>query len=307
MGGNKLLRQRNTFILVSIVIPVALLILFVVSPVANLLGMSVTNWDGLSPDRNFIGLSNFTKMFSDKDLLVSLRNNGIYFFCHLVFIPIELAIAVMLSTKMRAASFYKSMVFLPYIINGAAISYAFSFFYSPVNGGFDAILKLLGLSGLIQNWLSNTSIVNYVLASISLWRYSGYHIVLFTAALTSIPSDIIEAATIDGANARQKFMYIQVPGISLVIDFILFDNVRGALQAFDIPFIITSGGPGHATSTFSLYTINTAFSYNNFGLASAMAVVIMLMIVVVYSIQSLVVNGVRNRGRLMRRNPEKEV
>lgn len=295
--ASTLTRKRNTFIFVSLVVPVVLLLLFVVYPALKLVGMSATNWDGLSVEKTFVGFGNYIKMLGDKDLWKSLSNNAIYFVVHLAFIPVELAVAVMLSSKMRGAKFFKSMTFLPYVINGVAISYAFSYFFSPVNGAFNAVLSTMGLDGLIQNWLSDGGIVNYVLTSVSLWRFSGYHVILFIAALTSVPGDILEAATIDGANAWQKFRFIQVPSIQLVIDFILFDNVRGALQAFDIPFVMTNGGPGYASSTFTLYTINTAFTYNNFGLASAMAVAIMVLIVVIYLIQNVVVTQLRRRGK----------
>lgn len=296
-GMNTLTRKRNIFIFVSMVVPVILLLMFVVYPALKLAGMSVTNWDGLSAEKSFIGLGNYMKMLGDKDLWQSLGNNAVYFFVHLVFIPVELAVAVMLSGKMRGAKLFKSMTFLPYVINGVAISYAFAYFFSPVNGGFNAVLNLFGLDNLIQNWLSDSSIVNFVLTSVSLWRFSGYHVILFIAALASVPADILEAATIDGANSWQKFCAIQVPSIQLVIDFILFDNVRGALQAFDIPFVMTNGGPGYASSTFTLYTINTAFTYNNFGLASAMAVAIMVLIVGIYLVQNMVVKGFRQHGK----------
>ena len=87
------------------------------------------------------------------------------------------------------------------------------------------------------------------------------------------------------------FKYIQIPAIMLMVDFILFDNIRGALQVFDIPFVITGGGPGYASSTFTLYTIKTAFTFSNFGLASTMAVAIMVMIVVIYVIQNKLIHG----------------
>lgn len=296
-SASTLTRKRNTFIFVSLVVPVILLLMFVVYPALKLVGMSATNWDGMSAERAFVGFSNYAKMLGDKDLWQSLGNNAVYFIVHLAFIPIELAIAVMFSTKMRGAKFFKSMTFLPYIINGVAISYAFAYFFSPVNGAFNSVLTVLGMDSLIRNWLSDGSIVNFVLASVSLWRFSGYHVILFSAALTSVPADILEAATIDGANAWQKFRAIQIPSIQLVIDFVLFDNVRGALQAFDIPFVMTNGGPGYASSTFTLYTINTAFTYNNFGLASAMAVAIMVLIVGVYLVQNVVISQFRKFGK----------
>lgn len=306
MNKMSLSRQKSLFVFTSIAIPVVLLVVFVMIPALDLMGMSFTSWDGLSPNRDFIGLDNYRKMLGDKDLWLSLRNNFIYFFIHLLAIPVELAIAVMLSTKMRAVKFFKSMTFLPYVVNGVAMAYAFSYFFSPINGGFNAILSLAGLESLIRNWLSDEEIVNYVLASVSLWRFSGYHIILFIAALTSIPQDIVEAATIDGAGAWQKFWRIQVPSITLVVDFILFDNVRGALQVFEIPFIITNGGPGYASSTFTLYTINTAFQYRNFGLASSMAVAIMCLIIVVHFIQNVLVNNARRQSE-KRYNQSKEV
>ncbi|MDR1642595.1 MAG: sugar ABC transporter permease [Clostridiales bacterium] len=287
-------RKRAQFIVVSLVLPVILLLMFVVYPAADLLNMSFTNWNGLDLQKTYIGLSNYRDMiFSSPDLWLSLRNNLIYFFVHLVFIFIELLLAAMFCAKFKGAGFFKWLIFLPYIINGVAISYAFSYFFSPVGGAFNEALRLLGLGGFIGNWLSDPKIVNYVLASVSVWRYSGYHVILFIAGIKSIPNDVLEAAVVDGANAFQQFWHIIVPSITLVIDFILFDNVRGALQQFDIPFIMTSGGPGYASSTFTLYTINIAFKFNNFGMASTMAIAIMAIIIAVYFLQTKVVAGLR--------------
>ena len=287
----KLSKKRKRFIFVSLLIPLALLMAFVVFPAVDLFRMSFTNWDGYSPQSKFIWLENYKSMLSNKDLWLSLRNNAVYFFVHLLMIFVELAFAVLLTGRLRAAKFYKTMVFMPYIINGVAIAYAFSYFFSPINGAFNAILSSVHLESLIRNWLSDEKIVNYVLASVSLWRFSGYHIILFMAALQSIPQDILEAAKVDGANTWQLFKYIQIPAIMLMVDFVLFDNIRGALQVFDIPFVMTSGGPGYASSTFTLYTIETAFTYSNFGLAATMAVAIMLMIALIYVVQNKIIHG----------------
>ena len=289
---NTLAKQRRIFILVSLAIPVLLLVGFVVFPAVDLFRMSFTDWDGLSPTSNFIWFENYIDMFHNPDLWQSLRNNAVYFFAHLLMLPVELAFAVLLNSKLRGAKFYKTMVFMPYIINGVAISYAFSYFFSPINGAFDSILEALKLGMLSQSWLSDPKIVNFVLAFVSLWRYSGYHIVLFLAALQSVSKDIQEAAIIDGANTWQMFRYIQIPSIMLMVDFILFDNIRGALQVFDIPFVMTSGGPGYASSTFTLYTIKTAFTFSDFGLASTMAVAIMVLIIVIYVVQNKIIHGV---------------
>ncbi|MCI8294705.1 MAG: sugar ABC transporter permease [Lachnospiraceae bacterium] len=284
-------KQKRIFITLSLLIPMTLLVGFVVFPAFDLIRMSFTDWDGYSAGWNMIWLDNYVSMLKNEDLWLSLRNNAVYFFGHLLFIPIELLFAVLLTSKLRAAKFYKTMVFMPYIINGVAISYAFSYFFSPINGAFDAILSVFHLEFLIQNWLSDPKIVNFVLTAVSLWRFSGYHVILFMAALQSLPQDVQEAAAVDGASAWQLFRYIQIPSIMLMVDFVLFDNIRGALQVFDIPYVMTSGGPGYASSTFTLYTIDTAFKYSNFGLASTMAVAIMIMIVVIYVVQDKIIHG----------------
>lgn len=294
---SKLGKKRKQFIFAALVVPMLFLIAFVVFPAIDLFRMSFTNWDGYSPEKDFIGMANYVSMFQNKDLWMSLKNNAVYFFIHLCMIVVELAFAVLLTGKLRAAKFYKTMVFMPYIINGVAISYAFSYFFSPINGAFDAILSAVHLESLIRSWLSDPKIVNYVLAFVSLWRFSGYHIILFMAALQSIPQDQMEAAEVDGATTWQLFKYIQVPAIMLMVDFVLFDNIRGALQVFDIPFVMTAGGPGYASSTFTLYTIKTAFTFSNFGLASTMAVEIMFMIVFIYVVQNYLIHGLVLKDR----------
>lgn len=281
-------KSRNLFITFSLAVPVILLALFVVYPSVDLIAMSFTSWDGLSPERGFIGLRNYVDMFTNSpDLWLSLRNNFIYLAVHMVMIPVELAVAVMLNTRFRGAGLVKTIAFLPFIINGVGMSYAFSYFFSPVNGAFNDILTGLGLEGWILNWLSDPKVVNFVLASVSAWRFSGYHIVLFSTGLTSIPTEMMEAARIDGANSWQQLWHIQLPSIWLVFSFVMFDCIRGTLQCFDIPFIMTNGGPGYASSTFTLYTIDTAFKYNSFGMAATMAVTIMAIVVLVYLIQNL--------------------
>ncbi|OUN86879.1 MULTISPECIES: sugar ABC transporter permease [Eubacteriales] len=284
-------QQRRVFIIVALIVPVLLLAGFVMVPALDLIRMSFTDWDGYSPTSNFIALENYKEMLHNKDLWQSLGNNAVYFFVHLLMIPVELAFAVLLTSRLRAAGFYKTMVFLPYIINGVAIAYAFSYFFSPVNGAFDGILEALRLGMLKRSWLSDPEIVNFVLAFVSLWRFSGYHVILFMAALQSVSRDVQEAAVIDGANTWQMFRYIQIPSIMLMVDFVLFDNIRGALQVFDIPFVMTAGGPGYASSTFTLYTINTAFEFADFGMASTMAVAIMAMIIVIYLVQNKIIHG----------------
>ncbi len=282
--------QKRLLIITFLFIPLILLGVFVIYPMLRLIQLSFTDWNGISKDIDFIGLDNYIEIFTDsEDVWTSLKNNGIYFFMHLLVIPLEIFVAFLLDMKIRGSKLFKGIVFLPYIINGVAVSYMFAMLLSPEGGALNALLGLVGVEPI--RWLSDKSIVNYTLASVSLWRFSGMHVILFLAAIQSVPGDIIEAARIDGANIFQQYMKIILPSITLVVDIVLFLNVRGALQVFDIPFVMTNGGPGHASSTFTLHTIETAFSFNRFGMASAMAIVLMLMIIIISQIQKKLVGG----------------
>ena len=241
---SSLARKKRNFIIVALIIPTVLLICFVVFPAIDLFKMSFTNWDGISASSDFIWFDNYKSMFHNVDLWQSLRNNAVYFVVHLCMIPVELAFAVLLTSRLRAAKFYKTMVFMPYIINGVAISYAFSYFFSPVNGAFDAILKALHMGMLSgHGWLSDPGIVNFVLAFVSLWRFSGYHVILFMAALQSLPQDVQEAARVDGAGPWQCFCRITLPGLKGTAFLTAVLSVINSFKVFREAYLVAGDYP----------------------------------------------------------------
>jgi len=278
--------QRRMVIFTFLFIPVSLLLLFLLYPTLRLVQFSFSDWNGISKDFGYVGFANYFTAFHTPEVWKSLGNNFLYLIIHALFIPLEIMVAVLLNSKIRSSNFFRSIVFMPYILNGVAVVYIFSYLYSPINGPLNSLLGAVGLESLIQNWLSDTGVVNYSLVAVSIWRFSGFHVILFLAGLQSVPNDLYEAATIDGATALQKFRFITVPSIGRVIEIVLFLNVRGALQVFDIPFLMTQGGPGTSSSTFTVYTIQTAFKYSNYGLASSLAVILMLMIITFSFFQS---------------------
>ncbi|WP_411167974.1 carbohydrate ABC transporter permease [Clostridium sp. MB05] len=276
--------QKNRLLFSFLVIPTVLMIVFMLFPLVKLMGLSFTDWNGLSDTKNFVGLDNFRKIFFDSpEIWSSLKNNGVYFIFHLLFIPVELFIAFLLDNRVRGCKAFKTIVFLPYVINGVAVACMFSFLYSSENGVLNSFLQLLHMNEV--SWLSDPKIVNMSLAVVSLWKFSGIHIILFLAAFQSLPTDMVEASLIDGASSFKQFYHIVLPNIKGVVEIILFLNVRGALMIFDIPYVMTSGGPGNASSTFTIETIKTAFQYSSFGKASAMAVVLMMIIIVISVVQ----------------------
>ncbi|RTE08961.1 sugar ABC transporter permease [Paenibacillus whitsoniae] len=266
------------------------MLLFLIYPTFQLFRYSFTNWDGYSPALSYIGLDNYHKLLFDfPDAWKAIGNNGIYFIIHLLFIPVELMMAVLLNRTMRGSAFFRFTVLMPYIINGIAVAYMFSYIYSPVSGPLNVLLKSLGLQSLITGWLSNLHVVNYSLVAVSLWRFSGVHIILMLAGLQSIPQDLYEAAKMDGAGFWLQLRHITLPGIRRVMEMILFLNISGALLQYDIPYVMTGGGPGTASSTFGLFSLQTAFTYNNYGLASAMAVSLLFLIIVFSALQNWII------------------
>ena len=287
------LLQRKVIIGSFLLIPMALLIIFVFFPTLKLFQLSVTDWDGYSKTFNYTGIENFkTIFFHSKDMWISLRNNAYYFIAFTVSMPFEILVASILCGNLIGKNFFKSIIFMPYVINGVAIALAFSFFFSPL-GGLNTILDGLHLGELKQDWLGNTKILNFTLVFVTMWRYCGQHVVFFIAGIISIPGDQYEAAEIDGANKFQQFIYITIPGVKTIIDLLLFLNIRGVLASFEIPFLMTNGGPGYESSTFVLYSIKEAFEYSHFGLAAALGIILMLITILVYSLQSLIIKGLR--------------
>lgn len=275
--------QKNILLVSFLTIPTIMLLSFIIYPAVKLIGISFTDWNGVSPVYNYIGFKNFSDLFTSKELWKTLYANSVYFFLHLILIPVELYIAFLLDRYIKGSEFFKSIFFMPYIINGVAVAYMFSFLYSSEDGVLNAILELMNLGKV--GWLSDSKIVNYSLTAVSLWRFTGMPIILFLAGLQSIPKDMLEAATIDGASVWQQFSKIIMPNMKTVTSIVLFLNARGALMVFDIPFVMTSGGPRGSSTTFALNLVKIAFDFENFGLAAAMAIVLIIMILILSKIQ----------------------
>lgn len=276
-------KQRQRLVVaVCLGIPLLLLLVFTYLPVVNMFMYSFTKWNGFSPTKEFVGLENYITIFSNPDYFSVFKNSLYYFGSALVQIALALYFAVILSTEVKGKNFFKGALFFPYLINGVAISFIFMIFFRP-DGTLDTVLRAFGLDVLITKWLGNPDVINYSLAGTSLWRYMGFNFIIFFGVIQSIPKDIYEAAAIDGASAWKKFIYIIIPNIKLVLEINVLLAVNGAISAFEIPYIMTGGGNG--SMTFIIQTLETAFTHNKIGLASAMGIVLMCIVLVVTGIQ----------------------
>ena len=262
--------------------PLALLALFTYVPVGTMFYYSVTDWDGLSRNPDFVGLENYLEIFTRPELFEVFVVSLYYFGASFVQIVLALYFATVLSFKVRFANLFKGVLFFPYLVNGVAIGFVFLYFFRP-DGVLDAVLAFFGAEGLIRQWLGDPAAVNYSLAGVSVWRFTGLNFVLFLGAIQSIPGERYEAAELDGANRWQQFCYIILPGIRPVIGLMFILALSGSLSVFEIPYIMTGGANG--SETFVIQTISTAFRFSNFGLASAMAVVLLAIVLLVTWLQ----------------------
>ncbi len=262
--------------------PLVLLVVFTYVPVGTMFWYSVTDWDGLSRSPDFVGLANYVEIFTRPELFEVFFVSIYYFGASILQIALALYFATVLSFRVRFANLFKGILFFPYLVNGVAIGFVFLYFFRP-DGVLDGVLALFGGEGLTRQWLGDPAAVNYSLAGVSVWRFMGLNFVLFLGAIQSIPGELYEAAEIDGANRWQQFRYIILPGIRPVLGLMFILAVSGSLSVFEIPYIMTGGANG--SETFVIQTIATAFRFSNFGLASAMAVVLLGIVLLVTWLQ----------------------
>lgn len=275
--------QRKFIIALFLLIPLTLLFVFTYLPAINMISYSFTNWKGYGP-KTFVGLENYINIFSDPEVFSVLKNSLYYFVGGLIQLALAFVFAVIINSKIKGKSFFKSLFFFPYLINGVAISLMFLFFFQP-SGTFDTVLSMLGLDSLIRQWLGDAQYVNFSLAFTSIWRFFGYNFIIFLGALQSISDEVLEAADLDGAGDWDKIRYIYIPSVKRIIQLNLVLNISGAISVFEIPYIMTGGSNG--SSTFVIETIKTAFTYNKVGKASAMAVIVMFIVAAVALIQNI--------------------
>jgi multiple sugar transport system permease protein len=261
--------------------PLGLLVLFTYVPVANMFWYSFTSWDGLAPVKEPVGADNYLRIFTDPSMFRVFFVSLYYLAGAAIQLVLALYFATILSFNTRFRNFFKGIIFFPYLINGVAIGLVFLFFLRP-GGTLDALLALVGVAES-PHWLGDPSLVNVSLAATSVWRYMGLNFVLFLGAIQSIPNELYEAADLDGATSWQKFRFIIAPGIRQVIGLTTILAISGSLSVFEIPWIMTGGANG--STTFVIQTVQQAFEFKKFGLASAMAVVLLLVVLVVTWIQ----------------------
>lgn len=271
-------------ILLFLAIPLLLLILFTYIPFVDMFKNSLTDWDGVSDTSNFVGLKNYARLFTDPQYLSVFKNTIYYLIGAVLQIAIALFLAYVVSAKYRGADFYKGVIFFPALLNGVAVSMIFLFFYRE-GGPLDDILIAFGHSAdSLPHWIGDSHMVNVSLVFAMLWRYIGQNVIIFSGAILSSDKGALEAAKLDGATDWQRFRYIVLPRLKPTITVGMILAVKNAISIFELPFIITGGENG--SSTFVVQTIKTAFDNRKAGMASAMGIVLLIVVVAISLVQN---------------------
>lgn len=276
--------QKVFVMLAFMVLPLVLLFVFTYLPFGKMFGFSFYNMKYVGA-RKFVGLKNYQKVFSREDCFGALKLSFYYMGGSLVQLVLALYLATVLSFKVKGGKVFKAFMFFPYLINGIAIGFIFKFFYTR-GFVFDTVLQWCGFQlDNLPYWLKDQSINNISLVGTSVWRYFGQNMVLFIGAIMSVDSQLYEAAMLDGANRFQQFKYIILPSIKTIITLNVILSITGSLSAFEPPYVITSGANG--TGTYFVVMHEIAHTQQKVGLASAMAIVLLVIILFATLLQNL--------------------
>ncbi len=279
--------QKRILLCTFLLLPMLLMAMFLIYPSFKLFQMSFYNWDGVLPDKQFVGFTNYVYAFTDSEGFPMLVHNIPYIITGFLQNIIGLILAVILISKLKGRNIFRSILFFPYIINSVAVAFMFNYMYDFTRSPINLALQAIGLSPV--EFIGTPRLVNISLAAISLWRYLGFTVVIYIAALQSVPREMYEAAEIDGANSAQTLRYITLPSIKSIVELNLFLSLSGALNAFIETLVITHGGPGSSSRTFVYTIVVNAFQTNRFSFAAALSIILIAIILLVTGIQRKVV------------------
>jgi raffinose/stachyose/melibiose transport system permease protein len=261
-------------ILLFVVPALALYLLFVLLPVVQAAYYSLFKWNGLQPLTDFIGLKNYATAISNPTFLRAVSNNLLIIVLSLTIqIPFSLSLAVLLNRRFPGRAIFRLLFFLPYVLSEAITGIVFSLLLRP-GALVDSSLDQIGLGGFIQDWLGDTTIVMITLFVIISWKYFGFHMILLLAGLQGIPREIEEAALIDGAGRWQAFRHVTLPLLGPTLRVSVFLSMIGALQLFDMVWVMTAGGPLNASNTMAISMFKAGFKGSQMGYGSALAVIL---------------------------------
>jgi raffinose/stachyose/melibiose transport system permease protein len=261
----------------------SLYLIFQIWPLLGGFFYSLTDWDGITKAYNFIGLNNYITLFHDENVLVPLRNSCVFAFFSMILLNVlGLAFAIGLDREIKGKNFLRALMFLPAMLSPLIVGYIFSFIFSePVS----ALGDMLNIE-ILQNNLLGSQKWSLICCIIGVtWRMTGWYMVVYLAGLQTIPSELFEAADIDGASVWRKFKNITFPLIAPAFTINMVLSVERAFKEYDMVFSLTGGGPGNSSELLALTIYNESFANHRGGYGSAIGIILFIIIVIVTFIQ----------------------
>lgn len=255
-------------------------------PVIILFYMSMTSWNVFGA-ANWVGFDNFERLLQDRSFHKALTNTLYYAVVHIpLTLGASLGLALLLNRKLRGVAFFRTVAFFPYITSVVAIAVVWNMLFSPETGPINQILGWFGIDG--PGWTTSSTWAMPAIIIVSVWREMGYYMLLFLAGLQTVPTQLYEAARLDGANAWQRFTNVTLPGLRPTTFFVTVMLTIASFKVLDLVLVMTNGGPGQSTLVLSQYIFTKGFVENQFGYASSVAVVLFLICIAVTIFQFLV-------------------
>ncbi|MGI8386941.1 carbohydrate ABC transporter permease [Robertmurraya sp. P23] len=258
----------------------------VLIPILATFVLSFSEWSFITPlsQLHWVGFDNFTRLFEDPVFLKSLLNNAIFILTVPICMIISLLLAITIDRNVYLKGFFKVAFFMPYISSVVAIAVVWQVLFHPSAGPINQVLMSLGIDSP-PKWIADPNFALISIMLIQVWVSIGFNMIIFLAGLQNIPKDLYEAADIDGANAWVKFRHITVPMISPTSFFLFITGIISTFKVFDLVAVLTKGGPMHSTSMIVWNLYETAFVNLKIGPASAMAVVLFVIVFAITIIQ----------------------
>ena len=260
--------------------------IFTLGPILFAVYLAFTKWNG-SGNITFVGLKNFIDLWSDSRFLTSLKNTIVY---SVAVVPLtvvaSLFLAILLNQKIYARNFFRTVNFFPYVASLVAVAVVWNMLFNPAKGPVNMLLSFLGVSDEnLPRWAADKDWAMFTVILFSVWKNAGYYMIIYLAGLQGISAQLYEAATLDGATKRQQFWYVTLPQLRPTTFFVVVMLTIQCFKVYDQIYMITQGGPGTSTLVLVYHIYNTAFISWDLGYASAIAMVLFLLVLVVTIIQ----------------------
>lgn len=255
---------------------------FVVWPLLQTVYLSFQNWNGIGTIE-FAGFDNYIEFFQDPHVWQSFKNNLLWMVCSCT-IPIIIGLvqaSLLVNSGIKHSKIFQLILFLPQVFSSVIAAVIWSWIYNPVLGPLNRVLESVGLSGLAKAWLGDEKTVMFALLIMSIWLSYGFNMVVYSAAIQGIDSDIYEAATLDGCGPLRKLFSVTIPCVRTTTTTLLMFALIDSFKVFDIVFQMTKGGPGYSSHVLSYYLYNEAFIKSRIGYGASIAVILTIFILIV--------------------------